>query len=409
LSPRLSAKVPEPDHKRIWSNRDKLSAKGAAVKIVLAFDSFKGSLTAKEACRVVAETLRDLQADWHIESVPLADGGEGTAQTLVDACLGLWRFVEGVTGPLPEMQISAPFGWLPETRTAVIEMARASGLPLLTPAQRNPLRTTTFGTGQLLAAGVKAGARRLILTLGGSATVDGGTGAARALGWRFLDAVGQEVPLGGEGLLRIAKLVAPSEILPPVEAWYDVRNPLLGSNGAARVYGPQKGADEAMVAQLEKGLEHLADLVERQLGMRLHDLPGGGAAGGFGFGAKAFLGAQLAPGAQGVMQAVGLEQALAGADWVITGEGALDSQSLQGKVVGEVARLAGRRQVKVAVLTGRLRLDSAACQAAGLARCEQLVMPGMSTEQAISQAGPLLAAAACRLAEAMAGGVQCQS
>ena len=203
-------------------------------------------------------------------------------------------------------------------------------------------------------------------------------------------------------MLRIAKLQSPAGRLPPVEAWYDVRNPLLGSNGAARVYGPQKGADEAMVAQLEEGLEHLAELVERQLGMRLHDLPGGGAAGGFGFGARAFLGAQLVPGAQGVMQAAGLEKALAGADWVITGEGALDSQSLQGKVVGEVARLARKRRVKVAVLAGRLLLDNMSCQTAGLLHCEQLVMPGMSTAQAMAQAGPLLGAAARRLAEAMA-------
>lgn len=374
------------------------------MKVVLAFDSFKGSLKAQEACRTVAAALQLRQPDWHVESVPLADGGEGTAQALIDARHGEWHFVEGVTGPLPEMRLCAPFGWLPETRTAVIEMASASGLTLLTPTQRNPMRTTTFGTGQLLAAAAKAGARRLILTLGGSATVDGGTGAARALGWRFLDGAGQEVPPGGEGLLRIAKLEAPSEIFPTVEAWYDVRNPLVGSNGAARVYGPQKGANETMVAQLEKGLEHLAELVERQLGMRLHDFPGGGAAGGFGFGARAFLGAQLVPGAQGVMQAAGLGQALAGADWVITGEGALDSQSLQGKVVGEVARLARRRQVKVAVLAGRLLLDKESCQAAGLLHCEQLVMPGMSTEQAMAQAGPLLAAAARRLAEAMAEG-----
>ncbi len=371
------------------------------VKIVLAFDSFKGSLSAKTACRVVADKLRALQPAWHIESVPLADGGEGTAAALVENCRGQWRVVKGVTGPLPKMRLGASFGWLPGD-IAVVEMAHASGLTLLEKAQRNPLLTTSYGTGQLLAAAAEAGAKRIILTLGGSATVDAGTGAACALGWRFLDADGREVPLGGAGLRQIAQLQRPKMNLPPVEAWCDVRNPLWGREGAARVYGPQKGADEAMVAELEGGLQHLAELAERQLGLPLLDLPGDGAAGGFGFGARAFFGALLIPGAQGVMEVVGLKEALSDADWVITGEGCLDEQSLQGKVVGEVARLARSRSVRVAVLAGRLLLEPVRCREAGIALCEQSMASGMSTEQAMGQAESLLAAAAQRLAKRLA-------
>ena len=374
------------------------------MKIVVALDSFKGSLSAKRACQVVAETLQAHQPSWRIECVPLADGGEGTAEALIDACHGQWRQVKGVTGPLPKMTLDTSFGWLPDTATAVVEMARASGLTLLPREQRNPLLTTTYGTGQLMAAAMAGGARRLILTLGGSATVDGGTGAARALGWRFLDAAGCEVPLGGGALRSIVVLQPPEVTLPPVEAWTDVRNPLCGTNGAARVYGPQKGADEEMVEELEAGLHHLADLVERQLGLSLLDMPGGGAAGGFGFGARAFLGAHLVPGAQGVMSTVGLERVLAYADWLITGEGCLDSQSLQGKVVGEAARVARSRSAKVAVLAGRLLLNPTARQAAGIALGEQTMQPGMTVEEAMAQAEPLLAAAARRLVDGLAGG-----
>lgn len=372
------------------------------MKIVLAFDSFKGSLSAKTACRVVADKLRALKPAWQITSLPLADGGEGTAATLVENCGGRWQVVEGVMGPLPTMHFSSSYGWLPGD-VAVVEMAHASGLTLLDKTRRNPLLTTSYGTGQLLAAAYEAGAKRIILTLGGSATVDAGTGAARALGWRFLDAEGQEVSLGGGGLCQVVRLQRPKVNLPPIEVWCDVRNPLLGPEGAARVFGPQKGANEAMVAELEGGLQHLADLVERQLGLQFHDVPGDGAAGGFGFGARAFFDAPLISGAQGVMDVVGLEKALSTADWVITGEGCLDEQSLQGKVVGEVARLARSRLVKVAVLAGQLLLDSERCRAAGLARCEQVMASGMSTEKAMEQAELLLSAATERLVDRLDG------
>ncbi|MCD4688835.1 MAG: glycerate kinase [Desulfuromonadaceae bacterium] len=371
------------------------------MKIVLAFDSFKGSLSAKTACRVVANSLHALRPAWHVECVPLADGGEGTAAALVENRRGQWRVVQGVTGPLPDIKVEAAYGWLPGD-VAVVEMASVSGLTLLEKPQLNPLLTTSYGTGQLIAAAAEAGAKRIILTLGGSATVDGGTGAARALGWRFLDADGCEVPLGGGGLGQIAQLQRPQLNLPPVEAWCDVRNPLWGREGAACVYGPQKGADEAMVAELDGGLQHLAELVQHQLGLQALDVPGDGAAGGLGFGARAFLGAELIPGAQGVLEVVGLEKALSNADWVITGEGCLDDQSLQGKVVGEVARLARSRSVKVAVLAGQLLLEPARCREVGLAMCEQTMTRGMSAEEAMGQAEALLAVAAQRLVKSLA-------
>lgn len=366
------------------------------MKIVLAFDSFKGSLSAKTVCRVVADKLRALKPDWQIVSLPLADGGEGTAATLVENCRGRWQVVEGVMGPLSTMRFSSSYGWL-QGAIAVVEMARASGLTLLDKAQRNPLLTTSYGTGQLLAAATEAGAKRIILTLGGSATVDAGTGAARALGWRFLGADGQEVSLGGGGLSQMVELQRPKTNLPPIEVWCDVRNPLLGPEGAARVFGPQKGADEAMVTKLEAGLQHLAKLVESQLGLQFRDVPGDGAAGGFGFGARAFLGAQLISGAHRVMDVVGLEKALSTADWVVTGEGCLDEQSLQGKVVGEVARLAQSQSVKVAVLSGQVLLEPERCREAGLALCEQSMERGMSIERAMEQTELLLAAATERL------------
>lgn len=368
------------------------------MKIVLAFDSFKGSLSAKTACRVVADKLRALKPAWQIMSLPLADGGEGTAATLVENCRGKWRVVEGVMGPLPTMHLSSSYGWLPGD-IAVVEMAHASGLTLLDKTRQNPLLTTSYGTGQLLAAATEAGAKRIILTLGGSATVDAGTGAARALGWRFLGVNGQEVSFGGGGLCQVVQLQRPQTNLPPIEVWCDVRNPLLGLEGAAHVFGPQKGADEAMVVELEAGLQHLAELVESQLGLQIHNVPGDGAAGGFGFGARAFFDAQLVSGAHGVMEVVGLEKALSTADWVITGEGCLDEQSFQGKVVGEVARLARRQPVKLAVLSGRVLLEPGRCREAGLVLCEQTMTRGMSIETAMERAELLLATATERLVD----------
>jgi len=305
------------------------------MRILVALDSFKGTLSATSACELVAAALVEGRPSWQVSVLPMADGGEGTADALAAACDGRLIAVENVVGPLPDMRVTAQFAWLPGARTAVVEMARASGLPHLTERQRNPMLTTTYGTGQLLDAAVRRGAERVLLTLGGSATVDGGTGAARALGWRFLDERGRGVPAGGRGLERIRRIEPPASgsAAPEVQALCDVDNPLCGPRGAAAVYGPQKGATPQMVTVLEAGLRNLASCVRRDLGRDVLDLPGAGAAGGFGAGAVAFFGARLAPGVEAVAEACGLRQALRGVDWVVTGEGRLDEQSLQGKVV----------------------------------------------------------------------------
>jgi glycerate kinase len=278
-------------------------------------------------------------------------------------------------------------------------MAQASGLPLLTVGQRDPLRTTTLGTGQLLDAAARLGPAKILLGLGGSATVDGGTGAARALGWCFLDRHGRALPWGGGALARLSRIVRPTPplALPPVEALCDVRNPLCGPQGAAAVFGPQKGATPEMVVRLDEGLANLAECIRRDLGMDVSHLPGSGAAGGFGAGAVAFLGARIVPGIDTIAAVAGLPEALRAADWVVTGEGCLDSQSLQGKVVSGVLGLALSARVRVAVLAGRVRLTPGQWRAAGIQSAVAAAPTSVSEAEAMAHATELLAGAAGRL------------
>ena len=255
------------------------------MKMVVAMDSFKGSLTAVRACTVVAEAVGSVRPEAEIVIKPMGDGGEGTAAALMTAAGGMW-VAKTVMGPLPERQVEAGFVWLAESRTAVVEMATASGLGLLNPDQQNPLKTTTYGTGQLIGAAIEHGAQRVLLAVGGSATVDGGVGAAMALGWTFLARDGSAISLGGGGLAALDRIVAPDAAVPmEVEVLCDVDTPLCGPHGAARVYGPQKGATPEMVETLETSLSHLAVLAQAQVGRPVGDLPGAGAAGGLGAGA----------------------------------------------------------------------------------------------------------------------------
>jgi len=359
------------------------------MKIVVALDKFKGSLTAAEACTIVQRALLTTYPGAQIILKPMADGGDGTADALQAALGGEWITKE-VTGPLPDLRVTAKYLWLTAERRAFIEMAQASGLVLLPPELRNPLLTSTRGTGELLADALHRGAQHIWLTVGGSATVDGGTGAAAALGWRFLDAGGGTLAPCGEALARIAKLVAPTREWPAVEVLCDVDNPLCGEQGAARVFGPQKGATPPMVAQLDSGLRNLAAMVRAQLGKDILDIPGAGAAGGLAAGAIAFLNARLVPGITTVMNACKLEEDLAGADWVITGEGAFDEQSLRGKVVAGVAALARQRGVKIAVLAGRILLTESQWRGAGVDLARAIAPPAMSTPDAMRQAAALL-------------------
>jgi glycerate 2-kinase len=401
------------------------------MKIVVAMDSFKGSLTAVRACEVVVEAIRAARPEVVAVAKPMADGGEGTAATLMAAADGQWVPVRAM-GPLPEMEVEAGFVWLPRTRTAVVEMAVASGLPLLRPDQQNPLKTTTYGTGRLVQAAIEHGAEQVLLAIGGSATVDGGVGAAMALGWRFLKRDGQEIRLGGGELSEIDQIFPPTEGgprgegVPPlrreailaspsgsptylspsesqsavaVKVLCDVDNPLCGEHGAAAVYGPQKGATPEMVKILDANLLHLANLVKAQLGQSIKDLPGAGAAGGLAAGAVAFLDGRLVSGVDEVIAQNGLREELADADWVITGEGKFDSQSLRGKVVSGVSRAAREAGARVAVLAGQVHLPPEAYRRAGIEVALPCMTASMTVEYAIAHTEPRLAEAARKFAD----------
>lgn len=368
--------------------------------VVVAFDSFKGSLPAREACRAAARGITAAAPGTTVRLRPLADGGDGTADVLREALGGEWRDAE-VTHPLGDRIVTARWLSIPDAPPggpdAVVEMAAASGLALVPPDRRDPMVTTTAGTGELIRAAAEAGARRVWLTLGGSSTVDGGTGAATAMGWRFLDDDGRPVPPGGAGLRSIVRIEPPSRPLgATVTALCDVTNPLLGPRGAARIFGPQKGAGPAAVEGLDEGLTHLAALIREQLGMEVADRVGAGAAGGLGAGAMAFLGASLEPGVERVLEAVGFDDALRGADWVLTGEGRLDGQSLDGKVVSGVLERGRRAGVPVAAVAGRVALGAHEVAGAGLRWAGAAAPPEMSEGEAFARAAELLEAAAAR-------------
>ncbi|MHC4712366.1 MAG: glycerate kinase [Planctomycetota bacterium] len=324
------------------------------MKVVVAPDSFKGSLTAVEASGAIARGVRKAAPSVEVVEMPLADGGEGTVEALVAARGG--RFVEvDARDPLGR-PIRSRYGLLDDGETAVIEMAAASGLPLLAENERNPLETSTFGTGQLILDAARRGARKILVGIGGSATVDGGTGMARALGVMFLDSDGRELAGGGEILQQVATIDAskrPAELDGvSVTVACDVTNPLTGPEGAARVYGPQKGATGQMVEALEAGLANLARVIKQVLGVDVQDLPGTGAAGGLGAGLVAFLGARLEGGVQIVLEAARAAEKIAGADAIFTGEGRVDRQSAYGKVVAGIGSLAAAEKVPLVILAG---------------------------------------------------------
>lgn len=324
------------------------------MKIILAPDSYKGSLTALEVCKAMEAGIHRILPDAKIISVPMADGGEGTVQSLVDATGG--QIVSRVvTGPLGD-RVSAFFGILGDRKTAVIEMAAASGLPLIPFEKRDPFITTTYGTGELILAALQEGCTRLIIGIGGSATNDAGAGMAQALGFRFLDRNGLDLSPGGSALKDLFRIessgkdhhIEKTEIIVAC----DVTNPLTGPNGASAVYGPQKGATPEMVMELDKALEHFAKVVSKDLGINIGDLPGSGAAGGLGGGLAAFLGAQLNRGVEIVMEAVRLREKMEGADLIITGEGRTDGQSINGKTPIGVAKQAKKLGLPVLAVSG---------------------------------------------------------
>lgn len=324
--------------------------------IVLAPDSFKESLTALAACRALAAGLREVFDDAELRLVPMADGGEGTVRSLVDATGGR-TVTTRVTGPLGD-PVEATWGLLGDGTTAVVEMAEASGLGLVERSRRDPRRASTRGTGELVTAALDAGVRRLVLGLGGSATNDGGAGLAQALGVRLLDAAGAELGPGGAALARLARIDAsaadPRLAGLEIEVACDVTNPLCGPEGASAVFGPQKGADAGCVAELDGALRNLGDRVRVDLGRDVADVPGAGAAGGLGAGLLAFTRAELRRGVDIVIEHTGLDRHVAGADLVITGEGRIDGQTRFGKTPWGVAQVARRHGVPVVAIAGSL-------------------------------------------------------
>lgn len=324
-------------------------------KILLVPDSFKGTLSSRQVCQVMAGQLRRFFPQAQVKSIPVADGGEGSVEAFL-AAAGGERRTRTVTGPFGE-PVEAFYGILGDGRTAVIEMAACAGLPLAE-GRLNPERATTYGVGELLLAAKEAGCTKAILGLGGSCTNDGGAGAAAALGAKFTRADGAAfVPTGGT-LGEIAALdVSPvAQALQGMEltAMCDIDNPLYGEAGAAVVFAPQKGADAAMVARLDAGLRHLGQVSARCLGRDFSHLPGAGAAGGLGFGMAAFCGAQLRMGIDAVLDAVGFDSLLPGTDMVFTGEGKIDSQSARGKVVSGVAARCRKAGVPVVAVVGQI-------------------------------------------------------
>lgn len=322
-------------------------------------DSFKGSLSSQTICAIARERIPLQFPDCRVIALPVADGGEGTVDCFLSACGGDRVCVDGVCGPFGE-PLRAAYARLPDG-TAVIEMAAAAGLPLAA-GQKNPRRATTYGVGELIAHAADHGAKRIVLGLGGSATNDGGCGCAAALGARFLDAQGNAFIPVGETLDRIAEidLSALHARLAGVEiiAMCDIANPMHGPRGAAYVFAPQKGADTETVQFLDAQLHALDQAVMRTLGLSVAQLPGAGAAGGFGAGCVAFLGAELRRGIEVVLDVVGFDALLRGTDLVITGEGRIDAQSMQGKVVSGVSRRARAMGVPVFAIVGDVADDA---------------------------------------------------
>ena len=329
------------------------------MKIVIAPDKYKGNMTSPELCTIIREAFLSEMPDAEVICIPLADGGDGTAEALTAAHHGEIRQVT-VTGPLGQ-PVTAKFGVFDSGRSAVMEMASASGLALLKEEERNPLRADTFGTGELIRAALDAGAESIVIGIGGSATTDGGTGMAKALGYRFLDADGNELPPGPGHLVRLEKIdvsgADPRLFKTKISAACDVTNPLLGPQGAVAIYGPQKGVTAETAPKLESALTRLAEVWHRQGLLDSADKPGDGAAGGLGAGLRAFCRAELTSGAKLIMHAAKLEEQLDGADLLITGEGCTDSQTDAGKLCGEVAAAAHAHGVPVLLLSGALKGD----------------------------------------------------
>jgi len=374
------------------------------MKILIAPDKFKGTLDAREVAQNIAKGLRDVLSDADIEIIPMADGGEGTAEAICDARGCSW--VQCKAHDALGREIYARYGWIDQEKLAVTEMSEAAGMRRLSESERDPIRATTFGVGEMLLDATKRGASEIVIGLGGSATNDGGFGMARALGFRFLGAGDREIK-------RVVELALLERIQRPkgreelkrrrIIAAVDVKNPLLGENGATQVFGPQKGASKSDLDNLERALTRLADVVATEFGFDYRDEAGAGAAGGLGFGLLSFCDATIRPGFQVVAEAVGLELKMKDVDVVITGEGSLDRQTLEGKTPVGVARLARKFGKPVFAFVGRAAKDPEVLNI--FEGIYENARPGMSEKENMKRAAELLRENARELAETFGVGL----
>lgn len=367
------------------------------MRILIAPDSFKGSNSSLEVATAIEEGIYRVFPDVEVEKIPIGDGGEGTVDAMIAADKG--EIVEvHVTGPLGK-KVKARYGLL-DSATAVIEMAAASGLVLVPEARRDVKKASTYGTGEVILHALERGVREIILAIGGSATNDGGTGMARALGYRFLDGEGKELPSGGAALASLKTIdaahVDPRIGLSSFRVACDVNNPLTGPRGASAVYGPQKGAAPDDVRVLDAALGRLAEVVESQLGIKADQQPGVGAAGGLGYGLVVFCGAKLENGIDLVLDTVRFEERMRGVDLIITGEGRMDGQTAYGKVPVGVARMAKKAGIPVLAIAGDVEDDIGAVYENGIDAVMSTVKRAMSLEEAMRNGRTLLVDAAER-------------
>jgi glycerate 2-kinase len=375
------------------------------MKIVLAPDSFKESMTASQAVDAMREGVHAVLPEAECVGVPMADGGEGTVDAVVDALHG--HHVEAEVSDALGRTVAARYGYVPLRQLAVIEMAAAAGLELIPPQRRDVLRATSYGVGQLISSALDGGATDFLIGLGGSATNDGGAGMLAALGAVFTDADGNPLAPGGAALERLDRIdttgMDPRLRDARIHVASDVTAPLLGPNGATAVFGPQKGATSADVDQLEASLRRLVNVTRATLGEANPDRPGAGAAGGLGFALVEFLGAEIKPGVQEVAETVDLERALHGADWVFTGEGSVDAQTVMGKTPFGVAQVAARTGAGVVIFAGRVAPDASVLLEHGVDQLVAITAEGTPIEQALRDGAKSLSRATAEVCRALLG------
>lgn len=338
------------------------------MKVIIAIDSFKGSLTSNEAGQAIKEGILSVYHDAEVKIIPVADGGEGTVEALVLGMNGQLEQIM-VTGPLDD-KVKANYGVLPESKTAIIEMAQASGLTLISQELRNPLNTTTYGVGEVIKEAINKGCRNFVVGIGGSATNDAGVGMLQALGFEFYNEAGELVGTGGRVLNEIKSIKVENAMKELAECTFkiacDVDNPLYGTNGAAHIYGPQKGATPEIVKELDCGLVNFSEVVKVALNKDIANTPGAGAAGGLGYGFMAFLNGNLQSGVDIIIEATKLDEAVADADFLITGEGRLDHQTAMGKAPIGITKIGKKHGAKVIALAGCISDDAKTCNIEGV-------------------------------------------